>query len=173
MAISKTDTKYEVHKSLGAKDVLKDSTPLTQVSVTRVTSKTGEQFHMDCPIYGDDTREEINERMGMFLSIIQDRLEEENAAWNEIEEEQLKKRLIKEATKRNKASYEKQKAALDKRVAKKKITVEQYEAEVAELKTTFETANTKLAEPETAEGIVEVASEQGLTKAPPEVSATH
>jgi len=176
MAISKTDKQYKAHRVLGPKEVAKDSAIFTKIDVVRVTSKTGEQFHMECPLYVDDTREEVNTRMGMLLSVVQDRLEEENEAWNEVETTQLKKRLIKEAAKRNEKSLKTKKLALDNRLKHSKISTDDYTKELLELEEKFATAMKELTQAETPEELVDIAEAQGIVKKelqPPTENASH
>lgn len=70
----------EVHHSLGPKDLGLDPEKKAAMSVdiARSTNHTGEQLHVSVPIYGTESREEIQKRLGFAYSIIQDRLEAEN-----------------------------------------------------------------------------------------------
>lgn len=75
---------HEQHHSLGPKDVgIKwDKPAAMHVEVVRTTNQTGEQICVKVPVYGDESREELQKRLAMAYSIIQDRLEDENKAVN-------------------------------------------------------------------------------------------
>lgn len=152
MAMSKDTEKYH---AMAPKDTCKDGeTPLFRVNVVRTTSHTGEQFHIDCPVYSTDTREELDNRVGMCLSVIQDRLEAENEAYLAVQEASTKKRLTEEALRRNQKKLEKDLKKLEQQRKTERWTDETYEAKKADLRTRFETAQKTLEESETVEDVV-------------------
>lgn len=111
-----------------------------KVNVVRQTSHTGEQFHFEIPVYASDTREEMNKRIGMCLSVIQDRLEEENEAFLEIQQGEQKKRLTQEAKKRNTLKFESEKKQLRKQAKKEGWTQEVLDEKIADVTERYEAA---------------------------------
>src|SRR5580692_600922 len=102
----------------------------TIMHVSRSTAQTGEQFHAEIPIYPEDTREQIKDRTNFMLSIIQDRLEDENRAVNARNEEQQKINGAAMAIERNKKSFISKTKALAKQLQRKKISKEEHDAQV-------------------------------------------
>jgi len=62
---------------------------VASMSVTRSTIDN-EQVSFACPIFEDDTRESLDIRLGMFHSLIQDRMEDANEAWRITDDEHKK-----------------------------------------------------------------------------------
>ena len=84
----------ERHKrfhEVGPKDC-KWGKPKTAVCSIRVTRSTisDEQMEFIVPVFNDDTRETLDLRLGMFLSLAQDRREDAAKAWDEAEENQAR-----------------------------------------------------------------------------------
>ena len=79
--------KHERFHKLGPADLNWDEKPLTEVLVQRQTSMTGETISISVPVYAADTREVLNDRMGLFFSIMQDRMEDENERVMELEKQ--------------------------------------------------------------------------------------
>lgn len=80
------------HK-LAPKDVLKaDEKPLIEMQLAKQTTSTGEQIVMNCPMYASDTREELNDRIQMCFSIMQERMEEENKVLLKLAEDAKRKK---------------------------------------------------------------------------------
>ncbi len=120
----KAHAKYH---GLSPKDVgLQAIMPL---QITRTTAETGEQFTFEVPIYPEDTREQMNDRINFALSIMQDRLEDVNAA---ITEQRLTAQKVHHA----KAIANKVRA-LEKRLSRGKITKEEYDKEIAAMDEKF------------------------------------
>lgn len=56
--------------------------PLTVITVQKEVS-SGEHMTVNVPIFQGDSRDEITDRMGMYCSILQDRMDEFAQAWAE------------------------------------------------------------------------------------------
>jgi hypothetical protein len=139
--------------TLGPKETIKSGDPAFRIGIVRTTSYTGEQFHIDCPVYADDSRAELHDRVGMCLSVIQERLEEENEAMVEINEREQKTRLREEVIKRNVMKFNKDKKDLEKEAKKAGWKPETLEAKIKDLEERFDTAQKTLEESETVENI--------------------
>lgn len=133
---------HEVFHKMGAKDA--GLTEKTVVHVVRTTNQTGEQFHAEIPIYPDDSREVIKNRVNFFLSIIQDRMEDENKAVQARDQETRRIHAISEAMKRNNQSFANQSKALQKKLAKKQIKQAEFDSELGKIKANLITANQEL-----------------------------
>lgn len=124
MALSKALEKY--HK-MSPKDVGLQATMPIQIS--RTVAESGEQMTMEVPIYPDDSRDSMNDRINFALSVMQDRLENVNAA---ILEAKVK------ADKANQARIAvSQVRALEKRFKKGTIKKAKFDEELAELNEKF------------------------------------
>lgn len=168
MALSSKHRKYH---ELSPCDVFtKEETPITSYDVGRATSATGEQFHFSCPVYKSDTREELNNRIQFLMSIVQDRLEEENEAMQEAEAEVTKARRKGEVMKRNRSKYDAELKALKKEAKKKGWTEEETTTKVTELTNKFEKAQELVAGAEDLETIMDL-SKKPLEAV--EATATH
>lgn len=111
------------YHALSPKDVgLKDTMPL---QITRTTAETGEQFTFEVPIYPDDSREKVNDRVNFALSIMQDRMEDVNKAVTEAREKAQKAHHAKVMVGKVRA--------LEKRLKRGKITQETFDKEMEEL----------------------------------------
>ena len=79
------DRHRRFHES-GPKDVHWGK-PKTAVCTIRVTRSTisDEQMEFICPVFSDDTRESLDSRLGMLLSVAQDRRDDAAKAWEEAE----------------------------------------------------------------------------------------
>jgi thiamine kinase-like enzyme len=128
------------YHALGPADVGLQAT--AYLDIARTTSHTGEQFHVQVPVYKEDTREQLKDRVNFFLSIIQDRMEDENKAVNKMNEI----RQLQTSIERNAKSFLTQKKALDKRLKKQQLTMEQYNADLDTLKENLKTANQTILE---------------------------
>src|ERR1043165_7982919 len=60
------------------------------IQISRTTAETGEQFTTEVPVYPDDSREQMNDRINFALSIMQDRMEDVNKAIVEAREKAQK-----------------------------------------------------------------------------------
>ena len=96
------------------------------IQISRTTSQTGEQFTFEVPVYPDDTREVLRKRVNFALSIIQDRMEDENAAILE----RAKKAALRKAEKTNEMKVK----AIERQLKRKKITQEEADLQLAEAK---------------------------------------
>lgn len=118
---------HEKYHKMSPKDVgLKDTMPL---QLSRVTAETGEQFTFEVPIYPDDSREAVNDRVNFALSIMQDRMEDVNKAILEAKVVSEKAHKARQMTT--------QVRALEKRLKRGKITQEEYDKELALLDESF------------------------------------
>ena len=95
------------------------------IQIARTTTQTGEQFVTEVPIYVEDTREQVNDRVGFFLSIMQDRMEDANKAMLEAAQRERDLYAAKNLVNQVKA--------LEKRLQRGKITQEQFDEELAKL----------------------------------------
>ena len=133
---------HEKYHTMDAKDAhIKEKIIM---HVTRNTTQTGEQFHAEIPVYPEDTRQMVKDRTNFMLSIIQDRLEDENKAVNEQTQKQQRINDLAQAYKRNHISFQAKAKALMKNVARKKMTLEEHDKELAQMKTNLELANKEL-----------------------------
>lgn len=136
---------HEPFHKLGPKDVFKaGKTPVMHVDVVRTTSHTGEQFHINCPVYEDDTREEMKTRVWTCLSLIQERLEEENEALDMVNKKTQAERLREESIRRNQSKFKKDKKELIARSRSEKWTKEQVDKELVDLESRFKQAQDTL-----------------------------
>lgn len=144
MALLKEHEKYH---TLSPVDVgmSTDKRQVATIDVARTTNHTGEQFHVAVPVYADDTREALNDRLQFFLSIIQDRLEEENKAVVAQNEKAQKIRNLQESMRRNGIHFKKKLEALKKRARKEKWEDAEFVAERAKLIDELKNANEQLA----------------------------
>lgn len=155
MALTEETEKYH---TLGPKETSKGSEECwMKVNVVRQTSHTGEQFHFEIPVYASDTRDEMNDRIHMCLSVIQDRLEQENTAFLKIQAEEQKKRLTQEAIERNWKKFEREKKDLQKEAKKAGWKQETLDAKLADLTERFTKAQETLEGSNTVEELVAVA----------------
>ena len=127
------------HK-LGPSDVGLQAT--AYLDIARTTSHTGEQFHVQVPVYKEDSREQLKDRVNFFLSIIQDRMEDENKAVNKMNEI----RQLQTSIERNGKSFLIQKKALDKRLKKQQLNLAEYNSELETLKENLKKANQTILE---------------------------
>jgi len=77
---------HEKYHALGPSDLKFGEKPVMNFGVARTTAQTGEQLHVECPVYASDSREEVLSRLGFCYSIIQERMEDENKAVRWIDE---------------------------------------------------------------------------------------
>ncbi len=92
---------HKKYHSLAPKDLFWGKTSLVKkpsvVMAFQVTRSTidNEQISFSVPVFEQDSRDDIKERMGFAFSIVQDRLDDANKAWQEAakkaEEEAEKK----------------------------------------------------------------------------------
>lgn len=77
--------KHRRWHSLGPKDCKWPGAKkaVTSISVTRSTIDN-EQMSIAIPVFCDDTREDLSDRLGMMLSVVQERLDESAEAWREV-----------------------------------------------------------------------------------------
>lgn len=138
---------HEEYHGLGPKDILKPGkAPVMHVDVVRTTSHTGEQFHINCPVYEDDTREELKTRIWTYLSIIQERLEDENEAMERVNRLSQQERLREESIRRNQSKFKTDKKDIIKRARAEGWTKEQVDSAMESLTVKFETAQKTLLE---------------------------
>lgn len=77
--------KHQKFHSVGPKDVKfggKDDAVM-MVSITRSTIDN-EQLSVSVPVFAQDSREDMDLRIGMALSIAQERMEDANEAWKQV-----------------------------------------------------------------------------------------
>jgi hypothetical protein len=86
----KNERHEKFHKS-GPKDCFwgKPKDAVTSIRVTRSTI-SDEQMELLCPVFSTDTRESLDSRLGMLLSIVQDRRDDAATAWKAAEENQAR-----------------------------------------------------------------------------------
>jgi hypothetical protein len=113
---------HERFHKLGPNETIKaDAKQVMEIQVARQTSTTGEQIAIGCPVYADDTREELNARLGMVYSILQDRLEEENKAMlNLTEKAKERKRQAEEEEEKRKDELHKKELARQAEIAEQR-----------------------------------------------------
>jgi hypothetical protein len=112
----------EKFHSLGPKDLGLDPEKKASMSIdiARNTNHTGEQLHVSVPIYGNETREEIQRRLGFAYSVIQDRLEAENKVIDWQNSKQATMRRAVTMIEHLKKDMKRELLALDKRKRKEK-----------------------------------------------------
>ncbi len=133
---------HKKYHEMGAQEAqLKEK---TTVHVVRTTNQTGEQFHVEVPIYPTDDREAIKNRVNFFLSIIQDRMEDENKAMVDAQKKEYEKRALQEASQRNNQSFINQSKDLAKKLKQNKIKQLEHDTQLAKLKENLVTANKEL-----------------------------
>jgi hypothetical protein len=83
--------RHRKHHSVGPKDCHwgKPKMAVTTIRVTRSTI-SDEQMEVLIPVFSDDTRESLDLRLGMMMSLAQDRRDDVNLAYAEAEENQAK-----------------------------------------------------------------------------------
>lgn len=62
------------------KDIKWTGTKVSEIEVCRQTEATGEQFVIKIPVFLEDTREVLTDRLNFIYSIMQDRMEDGNEA---------------------------------------------------------------------------------------------
>lgn len=80
--------KHEKYHSLGPKDLTwpsKDES-VAMISITKQTVDN-EQWHFQIPVSANDTREELDNRIGAIVSLGQERMEDVNKAWMILDEQ--------------------------------------------------------------------------------------
>lgn len=80
--------KHQKYHSVGPKDVKfggKDDAVM-MVGITRSTMDS-EQISIQVPVFAGDSREDMDLRIGMALSIAQDRMEDVNQAWQIVDQQ--------------------------------------------------------------------------------------
>ena len=121
----------EQHHLLSPKDLQLDSDkkPAMNIDIARTTNHTGEQLHVTVPIYGDETREAIMQRLGFAYSIIQERLESENKVldWQNIKNAEMRRAATE--IERLKKDLKSELLALDKRKRKENWDADRMRAE--------------------------------------------
>lgn len=80
--------KHKRYHSLGPADCYfgRKGKAVASISVTRSTVDN-EQMTINIPVFSDDTRQTLDDRIGMFLSLPQERMEDANAAWQLVQDE--------------------------------------------------------------------------------------
>ncbi len=127
------------YHDMGPKDVgLKEAVKL---QVARTTDHTGEQFAFEIPIYPDDSREQVRDRVNFFLSIMHDRVEDVNQAMLESREKELKINHLRKAIENNNQRFVNQTKALEKRLKRKAIKQAEFDEELAKLQAELKEAN--------------------------------
>ncbi len=111
------------------------------VQVARTTTQTGEQFIFNVPFYQDDSREMFTNRINFCLSVMQDRMEDENKAVEEVQKRQLATTIAKGTIGRNHKAFVSQAKAVKKRFARGVIDEATADAEIAALKEKMVQAN--------------------------------
>jgi multidrug efflux pump subunit AcrB len=154
---------HEKYHKMNAKEA--DIREKTIMHVSKTTSMGGEQLHAEIPIYPDDTREQITDRMNFMFSLLQERLETENKAIENKNQAQQRIHDISMAIKRNHLSFQTKSRALQKNLSKKKISQANYDQEMIDLKAKLDEANRQLEEglgglTPNAERIIEKAAEE-------------
>jgi hypothetical protein len=71
---------HEKYHKMCPKDIRWDGTKVSEIEVARQTEATGEQFCIKIPVFLEDSREILMDRVNFIYSIIQDRMEDENKA---------------------------------------------------------------------------------------------
>lgn len=115
---------HERYHKLTPKDIALQSPMPIQIS--RTTSQTGEQFTFEVPVYPDDSREMVRDRVNFALSVIQDRMEDENAA--------ILERAKRAATAKAAKVLEKKVKAVERQLKRGKIKQEEADLQLAEAK---------------------------------------
>lgn len=116
----------EKYHSMGPRDLglQPEKKAAMSVDIARNTNHTGEQLHISVPIYGDESREEVQKRLGFAYSILQDRLEAENKV---IDWQNSKQSIIRQSATRIEALKKEMKTELnilEKRRRKEKWDME-------------------------------------------------
>lgn len=133
-------SEHQPYHVMGPKDIGldPDKKSAMTIDVLRTTNHTGEQLHVQVPVYGNETREEVQQRLGFVYSLIQDRLEEENkaVAWRNERSDII--RRASEMSRRNQERLTKQLRLLDRKRKSERWTEETFIAERTKLMKEFE-----------------------------------
>lgn len=134
---------HKTYHTIGPKDLGfdGDKKAAMTVDILRTTNHTGEQIHIQVPVYGDETREELKTKLGFVYSIIQDRMEEENKAVEWLNERQNTANLALTLIKRNDALKKTNIEKLTKTARKRKWTDEQLKAELDKVEKEYTLSN--------------------------------
>lgn len=133
---------HERAHSLGPIDVgLKNE---MVINIARTTNQTGEQFHFQVPIYPDDSRDMVNDRVNFCLSIMQDRMEDENKRVLAQNELVSKARDAKMLIEKNHQTFVNKAKALEKSLRKGAFSEEEYKVKLTELQEGLAAANAQL-----------------------------
>lgn len=157
---------HEKYHNMGPADVGLKETVFVQVA--RTTDHTGEQFAFNIPIYPDDSRESVKDRVNFFLSVMHDRVEDINKAMLELEAKGNRSRQLKTLIDKNNQTFVNKAKALEKKFKRKVIKQDEYDTELAALKAGLKEANEPLQKELEAQGeqfepkMPETASPEGL-----------
>ena len=135
-------TEHEKYHKMTPKDVgLKEA---MIINIARTTTATGEQFHFQVPVYPDDSREMVNDRVKFCFSFMQDRMEDENIAVDRLNKARQESTMLKVSIDNNNKLFVKQMNALKKRLRKGQIEASDFDLEVKKLQDGLVTANAEL-----------------------------
>jgi hypothetical protein len=164
---------HEKYHTMGPKDVKWEGEQAFPMQISRQSSGLGEQITIECPVYKDDTREDMMNRIHMCYSIIQERLESENKALLEAEGKAKKRAhdtvLRKEAKGRNEARYKREQKELRRTANKEKWDGNQLEIKLEKLEYNFLQAQKLIDESPIEAPVVDIAS--GNAQAPAQEQA--
>lgn len=116
----------------------------TFIQVARTTNQTGEQFQFAVPVYPDDTREALKDRLGFFLSLAQERMEEENRAVEALNAKQREIRHAKILVEKNNQNFVNKVKDLKKRVRRGKMTADEANDAMKALREELRKANVEM-----------------------------
>lgn len=137
---------HKKYHEMSPKDVVKQEQSVMSIDVARTTTHTGEQFHVTIPVYISDSREELRDRMQFCLSIMQERMEEENEAMNRMNAAVQTERVRGESIRRNQLKLKKDRKELLIRSKREGWNKEVTDNELNDLQQKFETAQKTLLE---------------------------
>jgi hypothetical protein len=153
---------HAMYHKFGPKDLKWDGEKVSEFAVTRTTSATGEQCQILCPIFKDDSRDDMMNRIHMCYSILQERMEDENKVTLALEEKAKQRAqdysLRKEAKDRNKAKYERELKEVRRQAHKEKWPGDKIEAAEKELAERFHQAQVLIDENPIEAPVVEITS---------------
>jgi hypothetical protein len=90
----------KLHK-LGCNDFKWGKKPVTTIQISRTVSEA-EQWGVAVPVYAEDTREVLYNRTMLFATLLQERMEEYNEAWQVLADKKKEEALTKKALADNK-----------------------------------------------------------------------
>lgn len=141
------DEHAKYHK-LGPKDCNWEGKQCAEIAIARQTSALGEQCEIKVPIFTEDTREQMMDKIHMAYSIMQERMEDQNKVVMGLEAQSKvranEETLRRQSKDRNKSRYEKELKAMRRQGHKEHWMTDKLEKEELDLAAKFNEAQHRI-----------------------------